>query len=166
MSALCERPPMPYFQVEAGGAQQGQVRRDLLRHRIWRPDVERSVRTDLAHERPLGRGRESAGFAEAADDLEVIRPELLLGRLVSCRDVTRPVHSDRSGSLPESLQGLLEELGERWETGRGSADDREHQREAVMRGAYHRLRAPADPEPDREGSVLGVGHADMAPVNR
>ena len=79
----------------------------------------------------------------------------LLCLLVGDGDVAGRVHSDWQGRAFELLQGLLEELGEGREMRRRSADDREHQRESVMRGADDRLGA-ADVDPGREGSGFGV----------
>ena len=94
----------------------------------------------------------------------------LLCLLIGDGDVAGRVHSDWQGRAFELLQGLLEELGEGREMRRRSADDREHQRESVMRGADDRLGA-ADADPGREGSGFGVRHhheraAAVATVNR
>src|SRR6266542_705759 len=83
------------FQVEAGRSKSGEICRDLLRDGCWRPDVERSLWPDLIEEGLLRRDSESAGLADAADDLQVARPELFAGLLVSDGDMARRVHADR-----------------------------------------------------------------------
>ena len=57
-----------------------------------------------------GRDSESAGLADAADDLPVARPELFAGLLVGHVDMTRRVHAHRQRRAPETLQGLQEQL--------------------------------------------------------
>src|SRR4051794_4394555 len=109
--------------------------------------MERAPRPDLTHEGVPARDGESTGPADVADDLQVARPELFLRLLVSGGDVAGRMDSDRSGALPGALECLAEQLGERCETRRRSSDDREHQREAVARGAHDRLRAAPDADP-------------------
>ena len=146
------------FQVEAGRAESGEICSDFLGDGLWRPHVERSLRPNLTQKGFPGRDGESPGLADATDDLSVARPELFPGPFVGDGDVTRRVHADRQRGPPKALQGLLEELGERRETGRFSADDREHQRESVVCGADDRLRASADADPGRERPGFGVWH--------
>ena len=62
---------------------------------FWRSGVERSLWPDLVEEGLLGRDGESAGLADAADDLQVARPELVAGRFVSDGDMTGRVHANR-----------------------------------------------------------------------
>ena len=53
-----------------------------------------------------------------------------------------------AGSV-ELRQRAVVQVDERREAGALAADDREHQRQAVVRGAHHRLRAAADADPRR-----------------
>src|SRR5712692_3610428 len=101
------------FQVEAGRAESGEMCSDFLGDGLWRPHVERSLRPNLMKKGFLGRDGESAGLADAADDLPVARPELFTGLLVGHVDMTRRVHAHRQRRAPETLQGLEEQLGER-----------------------------------------------------
>ena len=149
---------MPYFRSKRFAPSDVRVSRDLLRDGLGRSDVERPARPDLVHEGLLGRDRESADLAVAAEDLQVVRPELVARLLVGRGDVTGRVHADRQRGSPEALEGLVEELGERREPRRGPADDREHQREPVVRGADDRLGAAADTDPDREGPGFEMWH--------
>jgi len=89
------QPSHAVFQVEAVRAESGEIGGDLPRDGLWKPDVERSPWPDLVHEGLLGRDGESSGLADMADDLQVARPELVAGLLVSDGDVTGRVHSDR-----------------------------------------------------------------------
>src|SRR3989442_10294401 len=77
---------------------------------LWRPHVERSLRPNLMKKGFLSRDGESAGFADAADDLPVARPELFAGLLVGHVDMTRRVHAHRQRRAPETLQGPQEQL--------------------------------------------------------
>jgi hypothetical protein len=83
------------LQVEPCRAEEGEVHRDLLRDRFWRPDVERPPWTDLVQEGLLGRDSESTGLADPGDDLLVARPELFAGLLISRGDMTGRVDADR-----------------------------------------------------------------------
>src|SRR5260370_12997809 len=83
--------PHPVLQIEARGAQSGQIGRYLLRHRLRRTDVERSMRPDLMQELLFGRSGEPAGLADARDHILVVRPELIACLLVAAGDVTVPM---------------------------------------------------------------------------
>src|SRR6185436_3754068 len=61
--------------------------------------------------------------------------------------VTRAVHADRLRRFAELGIGLVVELYEWTEARRIAADDREHERKIVARGAHHRLRTGADADP-------------------
>src|ERR1700722_21029098 len=99
-----------------------------------------------------------SGLGDVAEDFQVPRPERVTCLLVGSGDVTWRVHSDWQDRSPKALEGLPEELGKRGEACWGTTDDREHEREAVSRGANNRLRASAHPDPYREGSGFGVRH--------
>src|ERR1700730_5802103 len=80
------QPSHAVFQVEAVRTERNEIRCDLLRDGFWRTDVEGSPWPDLVEEGVLGRDGESADLAEAADDLQVARPELVAGPLVTDGD--------------------------------------------------------------------------------
>ena len=86
-----------------------------------------------------------------------MRPELLACLLVGGGDVPGGVHADRPLRVPELVERLAEQAGERGESLGGAADDRDHEREPVARGVYDGLGASADPDPGRYGPGLGVG---------
>src|SRR5260370_15828217 len=67
------------FQVEAGRAESGEMCSDFLGDGLIRPHVERSLPPNLIQKGFLGRHAESAGLADAADDLPAARPELFAG---------------------------------------------------------------------------------------
>src|SRR5258708_33518688 len=93
------------FQVEAGRAESGEICSDFPGDGLWRPHVERSLRPNLIKKGFPGRDGESAGLADAADDLPVARPGLFAGLLVGHVDMTRRVHAHRQWREPETLQG-------------------------------------------------------------
>src|SRR5215470_16533441 len=68
------------------------------------------------------------------------------------------MNTDRSRRQLQHLECLVEQLRERREPRRIAADDREHERVAVLRRAYHRLRAAAHADPRRERPGLGMRH--------
>src|SRR6266480_4800559 len=98
------------FQVEAGRAESGEICSNFLGDCLWRSHVERSPRPDLMKKGFPGWDGEPAGFADAADNLPVARPELFAGLLVGHGDMTRRVHAHWQWRAPETLQGLLEQL--------------------------------------------------------
>src|SRR2546421_10037356 len=98
------------FQVEAVRAESGEIGSNFLGDGLWRSHVERSPRPDLMKKGFPGRDGESAGLADAADDLTVARPELFAGLLVGHGDMTWRVHTHRQRMAPETLQGLQEQL--------------------------------------------------------
>ena len=61
-----------------------------------------------------------------------------------------------SGRWPNSAQRAVVQLDEGREPRRVAADDRQHEREAVARGAHHRLRAAADADPGADAARLGL----------
>src|SRR5258706_2549638 len=148
----------PVFQVKAGRAEHGEICRDFLGDGLWRAHVERAVRPDLTQKGFLGRDGESAGLGDAADDLAVARPERFAGLVVGPVDMTRRVHAYRKRWALEMLQRPQEQLRERREARWGSANDREHQREAQACGADDRLRAAADADPHWKRSEFRMRH--------
>ncbi len=96
----------PVFQVEAGRAERGEIGSNFLGDGLWRSHVERSLRPNLMQKGFSGRDGESAGLADAADDLPVARPERFAGLLVGHVDMTRRVYTYRQRRASETLQGL------------------------------------------------------------
>src|SRR5260370_37932056 len=107
---LMRKTTHPVFQVEAGRAESGESCRDFLSDGLWRSHVERPLRPNLMQKGFPGRDGESAGLADAADNLAVARPELFAGLLVGHVDMTWRMHSHRQGRASETLKGLLEQL--------------------------------------------------------
>jgi hypothetical protein len=84
---------------------------------------------------------EAAFLADAVGCLGELRPVLLLCLLVRLGDVPRRMHADRLHRTAELRERSAEQLDVGPEAGGGTADDREHQPEAVARGTHDRLRA-------------------------
>ena len=64
------------------------------------------------------------------------------------------MHADRLRGAAELLEGAVIEIDIRREACGIAADDGEHQRQIVMRGAHHRLRAAADADPGLELTIF------------
>ncbi|BDZ55747.1 hypothetical protein GCM10025870_28200 [Agromyces marinus] len=66
------------------------------------------------------------------------------------------MHRDGLRVVAELREGLPVELGERGEPGGAPADDREDERESVLRGAHDRFGASAHPDPGAQRPVLDL----------
>ena len=73
--------------------------------------------------------------ADAVHQPGVMRPQFFLRLLVGCCDVARRVDADRQHRLSKPLEHLLVQLRVAGEPLRVAADDRQHERQPVMRRA-------------------------------
>src|SRR5918998_2290286 len=140
---------------------------DLLHDLLGAPDEERAARRaprlelGAAHRRPA---------ALAADPVHHLGGGwgVLVARLLRCLGhVGVRVDADREllGVVAGLARGLAVEPGEGREALGLAADDRDRQRQAKHRGADHRLRRPADGDPDRQ-RVLDRARVDAGIVER
>ena len=139
------------LQVEPAGVEVAKVRDDLLRDGLRGADVERAVGADIAANDSFGRRPEAA----------LLRDARQCQSATAARTRSAPARRSRRrgrarGRPPAAQAGRTcsracrNSCGEGREPRRRAADDREHQREPVARGADHRLGAAADADPDRE----------------
>ncbi len=101
--------------------------------------------------------RPAAQRADPVPDHLVGRVVQLLGLLVGVGDEARRVHADRVRDRAELVGGPPVQVDVRGEALRVAADDGEHERQAVARGAHHRLRRAADADPGGQAAGLGLG---------
>src|ERR1700685_2578248 len=99
--------------------------------------------------RPLKRRPAALGANAVAHGL-VIGPEPVTGPRVGLRDITVRVQADGARWLTELCVGAIIEIDMGQTPRRPPADNSQHQREVVTRGADDRFRAAADADPDFE----------------
>ena len=153
ISCSCGSVPMLYFRSKRVDAEAARDRRRSSRRRS--PASRRRARRRAGsrlellarHRRPAAlaadRGHASPRSAATA------RPRACC---VSVGDVAGRVHGDRQLGCAELRQRPLVEVDVRREARGLAADDRQHQREAVLRRAHDGLRAAADADPRAAGA--------------
>src|SRR6266851_4732393 len=138
-------------QVESTEPEQPHHGRDFCGYGFRRSDIQRSLGSfglESGHRRACPSTLERGLF----ERLLPVRP-LNVNRLLICsRHVSVRVHSNRQWRVPVRVERAPVELDQWREAAGRSADDGQHQREAVAGGANYRLWAAADTDPGGEVS--------------
>ncbi|OEI67360.1 hypothetical protein Cus16_2959 [Curtobacterium sp. ER1/6] len=140
--------------VEARDPEDPHVARDLPRHRLRRPDVQRTAGGEPGLVLGGVEGRPPALASEPVGDGLVVRPVALGRFLVGLGDEARRVHGDGLLRELQLRERLTVEPREGGELRRLPADDGEEERQAVRGRADDRLGRAADADPRRDRTVL------------
>ena len=141
--------------VETGDLQCPHILNDLRSNGVRRTHIQRTVRACRLFELTACRRRPSSFPADPVHLIAVVGPQFFTGLFVTVGDMTRRVHCHRQLGMPELGQRAMVEVDERFEPGRFTADDGQHQRYSVSRRAYHRLRRATDTDPGGQPTLRG-----------
>ena len=146
MSLSCGSVPTEYFMSKRTAPRSLIVVGDAAGDGFRRTEVQRAA-VDFLLEGRFCRRRPAALGADAIARRFVVRPELFARLGVGVGDVAMRVDADGLYGLAELRKGAMVKVDKGPKPLGVAADDGEHQRQIVMRGAHHQFRRTADADP-------------------